>query len=140
MGEGVLTGFLTIESTRSRNDTENIKGFSAKVANTIFLVSAMNSISKEELTDFIRIHKSEFFEKYGVHRIGFFGSVARGEHTTTSDIDIAIEMLPEKKNLHNFLELRRFLEKSLGAPVDLGIESTLKPAVKDLIKNEIIYV
>lgn len=58
----------------------------------------------------------------------------------TSDIDIAIEMLPEKKNLHNFLELRRFLEKSLGAPVDLGIESTLKPAVKNLIKNEIIYV
>ncbi|WP_200802495.1 nucleotidyltransferase family protein [Desulfopila aestuarii] len=79
-------------------------------------------------------------EKYGVQKIGFFRSVARGEQTLKSDIDIAIEMLPEKRNLQNFVALLRYIEKSLGAPVDLGIESTLKPAVKDSIQNEIIYV
>jgi len=100
----------------------------------------MHTISKEELTNFIKAHKAEFLDKYGVHKIGFFGSIARGEQTTASDIDIAIEMLPEKKSLHNFLEFRRFLEKNLGRPVDLGIESTLKPAVRNSIEKEIIYV
>lgn len=31
-------------------------------------------------------------------------------------------------------------EKRLGAPIDLGLESTLKPAIKDQVKKEIIYV
>jgi hypothetical protein len=51
-----------------------------------------------------------------------------------------IEMAPDRKNLHNFLEFRRFLEKYLGTKIDLGIENTLKPAIKNAIKNEIIYV
>lgn len=100
----------------------------------------MGSISKEELMNFIRTHKVEFLEKYGVLKIGIFGSIARGEQTDTSDIDIAIEMVPGRKSLHNFLEFRRFLEKRLGAPIDLGLESTLKPAIKDQVKKEIIYV
>ena len=86
----------------------------------------MKTISKEELTEFIRAHKEEFLEKYGVHQLGLFGSVTRGEQTEISDIDIAIEMLPDRKNLHNFLEFRRFLEKNLGSSIDLGIESSLK--------------
>jgi len=90
--------------------------------------------------DFIRVHKVEFLEKYGVQKIGIFGSVVRGEQTDSSDIDIAIEMAPDRKNLHNFLEFRRFLEKYFGTRIDLGIESTLKPAIKNTIKNEIIYV
>jgi len=100
----------------------------------------MASITKEELIEFIKAHKADLLEKYGVKKIGFFGSIARGDQTASSDIDIAIEMVPTKKNLHNFLELRRFLESNLGAPVDLGIESTLKPAVRSSIKDEIIYV
>jgi predicted nucleotidyltransferase len=100
----------------------------------------MGTISKVELTNFIKENKAEFLKKYGVAKIGIFGSIARGEQTEESDIDIAIEMAPGRKNLHNFLEFRRFLEKSLGTSVDLGIESTLKPAIRDQIQKEIIYV
>jgi hypothetical protein len=79
-------------------------------------------------------------KKYGVTKIGIFGSITRDEQTEESDIDIAIEMAPGRKNLHNFLEFRRFLEKSLGTSIDLGIEGTLKPAIRDQIHKEIIYV
>lgn len=100
----------------------------------------MGTVTREQITDFIKSHKAEFLEKYGVYKIGLFGSIARGEQTESSDIDIAIEMEQARKNLHNFLSFKRYLENEFGANVDLGIESTLKPTVKEKIKREIIYV
>lgn len=96
--------------------------------------------NRDDLLLFLKTHKAEFLEKYGVYKIGLFGSMAREGHLQANDIDIAIEMLPEKKNLRNFLSLKRFLENSLGVPVDLGIESSLKPASWATIRTEIIYV
>ena len=53
---------------------------------------------------------------------------------------MAIEMEPEKKNIHNFLAFKRHLEKELGRKVDLGIESALKPVARKFIEKEIVYV
>ena len=53
----------------------------------------MGSIAKDELLHFLRAHKVEFLEKYGVEKIAVFGSVVQGNQTDTSDIDIAIEMV-----------------------------------------------
>lgn len=100
----------------------------------------MGVVSREQITDFLKSHKIEYREKYGICKIGLFGSIVRGEQTESSDIDIAIEMEPSKKNLHNFLSFKRDLESRFGTTVDLGIESTLKQSVKENIKNEIVYV
>lgn len=100
----------------------------------------MSTMSKEEIFDFLSAHKSEMLTRFGVKKIAIFGSVARGEHSDASDIDIAIEMIPEKKNLRNFLGFKRFVEQGIGKTVDLGIESALKPMVRDSIRKEIIYV
>jgi hypothetical protein len=45
-----------------------------------------------------------------------------------SDIDIVIDMEKNKKNLHNFLALKRLLEADFDRSVDLGLHHTLKPA------------
>jgi len=78
-------------------------------------------------------------EQYGVEKIGVFGSYVKNNIKENSDIDIVIEMNKESKTLHNFLELKRFLEKNLQREVDLGIESNLKQAVKKEILSEIVY-
>lgn len=55
--------------------------------------------------------------KYGISRMGIFGSVARNEHTATSDVDIYIE-----GQLHGFFALsgiKRELEELLGCSVDV---------------------
>jgi len=96
-------------------------------------------MTKALILDFLAKHKNEFKEKYGVTKIGLFGSYARGESTAASDVDIAIEMLNEKKSLHSFFSLKRELEKAFGTKVDLGIESTLKPIAKERILREVIY-
>jgi predicted nucleotidyltransferase len=42
--------------------------------------------------------------------------------------------------LSNFFGIRRYLEEQFGKRVDLGIESTLKPVVREMVAKEIIYV
>ncbi|TAJ43238.1 nucleotidyltransferase family protein, partial [Methanofollis fontis] len=44
-------------------------------------------------------------EHFGVQRIGIFGSVARGENTPTSDIDILVEFSRGKATFRNFMAL-----------------------------------
>ena len=97
-------------------------------------------MTKDYILNVLSTHKNNFYENYGITKIGLFGSYSRGDQTSDSDIDIAIEMLKEKKTLNTFFSLRRELEDAFKVKVDLGIESSLKVAVKSQILKEIIYV
>jgi len=97
-------------------------------------------MTKAFILDFLSSHKEELAQKYGVTKIGLFGSYARGDEREESDIDIAVEITHEKKSLRTFFGLKHEIELSLGKKIDLGIESTLKPIAKEYILKEIIYV
>jgi len=64
----------------------------------------------------LREHKQEFEERYGVTRLGIFGSIARDEATYESDVDVVVEMAP---NLFGRVSLKEELETILGVKVDL---------------------
>jgi predicted nucleotidyltransferase len=96
-------------------------------------------MTKDMILDFLK-EKRTFLEiNFGVLKIGLFGSYARGDNSTDSDIDIAVELKKENK-ADNFFELLHFLEDNLHKKIDLGIESSLKTPVKKYIEKEIIYV
>lgn len=97
-------------------------------------------MTKTEVLEYLKAHKTEFKERFGVIKIGLFGSFARDEQREDSDIDLAIEIEKERKTLKNFFGLQRELEAQFGKKVDLGIENALKPIVKEYIQKEIIYV
>ncbi|MBT1073097.1 nucleotidyltransferase family protein [Pelotalea chapellei] len=96
--------------------------------------------NRNDIITFLQTHKDEMAQRFGVVSIGLFGSYARGEASEDSDIDIAIEIMSEKKTLGNFLGIRRYLEQQFGKTVDLGIESTLKPLAREMVTREIIHV
>jgi len=100
----------------------------------------METVKRKTIIEYLRNHQQEFLDKYGVCKIGLFGSVARDEQSAASDIDVVVEMVPEKKTLHNFLEFKRTLEKAFGRTVDLGMETAIKPALRKAIQEEIVYV
>ncbi|HDH98919.1 MAG TPA: hypothetical protein ENF70_07295 [Deltaproteobacteria bacterium] len=94
---------------------------------------------KNEIITFLKAHKEEMQKKYGLRKIGVFGSYVRGDAKKDSDIDIAVEM-NEEHIFRNFFALEQYLRENLKTNVDLGIESSIKPYVKKHILEEIIYV
>ena len=96
-------------------------------------------MTKDEILFFIKTHKKELQENTGVLKIGLFGSFARGDAREESDIDIAVE-LSDNNKADNYFNLLHFLEDNLHKKIDLGIESSIKPAVKEQVRKEIIYV
>jgi len=53
-------------------------------------------------------------ERFGVIKIGIFGSTARGEERFDSDVDILVELSPEHLTFRNFTALADFLEEVYG--------------------------
>ncbi len=78
-------------------------------------------------------------ERYGVVRIGLFGSYIRGEASGASDIDIIAIFEEERETFDNYMDLKYFLEDIFHNPVDLVIEDTIKTRIKHQILNETVY-
>lgn len=93
----------------------------------------------KKIEEILRQHKKELAERYKVKEIGLFGSYVRGEQKRGSDVDILVEF-EEVPDLLKFIELERYLEKLLKRKVDLVEKTALRPQLKDIILNEIVYV
>ena len=96
-------------------------------------------MGKREIIDIIRSTKPEMEDRYGVERLGLFGSCVRDEQRRKSDIDILVTFNRDI-DLFDFLDLREYLESRLHAKVDLVMESALKPAIGKRILAEVEYV
>lgn len=95
-------------------------------------------IQSTDILQKLRSLKPELEQRYGITRIGVFGSVARNEAHSGSDIDIVIEMAPD---LLKRASLKAELELLFGKNVDVvrywhGMNSFLKRR----IDSEAIYV
>ncbi len=95
--------------------------------------------SREEIVATLQRLKGEIAARFSVSRIGIFGSVARGEQTEASDIDILVEF-SRPIGFFTFLELEEFLSLNLSAPVDLVTSDALKPIIRERVTAEVAYV
>ena len=78
-------------------------------------------------------------KKFGVRRIGLFGSYVRNEQKKGSDIDIIVEFEKGKKTFDNYMELKFFLEDLFNCKVDLVILESIKPDLKSHILRSVKY-
>ncbi len=76
---------------------------------------------------------------YNVGELGVFGSVVRGDNRKSSDIDLLVEF-SGPIGLFKFIELENYLSELLGGKVDLISKKALKPAIRDDILKEVVYV
>lgn len=79
------------------------------------------------------------FARYGVRKAALFGSTAREETDSDSDIDILVD-LPEELSLVDVSGLKLALEDTLGISVDLVEYSAVKPAIKERVMSDHIPV
>ena len=96
-------------------------------------------MNKKQIVEFLKKHKQDFLKKYQISDIALFGSYAREENNSNSDIDIAI-----KTKLSDYFKLYDFkdeLEKEFNTKVDVvRLRDKMNPLLKKRIIKEGIYV
>ena len=84
----------------------------------------------------LRLHR-DGLRRYGVRRLGVFGSTVRGRARADSDLDFVGEF--ERKTFDDYMGLKFYLEDLFHKDVDLVIADAIKPALRSRILREVRY-
>jgi len=96
-------------------------------------------LSKDYIINFISKQKPGLQNKFGIKRIGLFGSYASGHAKEDSDVDIVVEL--EKPDLFILIGIKQFLEEALGVHVDIvRLREKMNQALRKRIERDAIYV
>ena len=99
----------------------------------------MNITNRNEVIEILRRHKSLFAERYGVTELGIFGSIARGETTPESDVDVVVQM--REPNLFFMVHIKDALEEAFHQHVDIiQYREKMNPFLKQRIDRDAMYV
>ena len=95
--------------------------------------------SKTEILNLLSLYKPTAQQKYGMTRIGIFGSVARGEQTADSDVDVCYE--GQAPSLLTLDMIQTELEQLLDCKVDLvRVRDNMNSLLRQRILRDGIYV
>jgi hypothetical protein len=78
-------------------------------------------------------------QRFGVESLALFGSVARDEAGSSSDVDVLVGFRGTP-DFDRFMDLKLFLEEHLGARVDLVTTSALRPRLRAGVEVDAINV
>lgn len=78
----------------------------------------------------------ELCARYGFARLEVFGSVARGEERTDSDIDVLYDLLPGRHVTWEVVDAAEEMSQILGRPVDLVSRRAVHPLLRERIETE----
>jgi hypothetical protein len=76
--------------------------------------------------------------RYGVRRLGLFGSVAHGTSRASSDLDFLVEF--NRPTFDDYMDLKAFLESRFRRRVDLVLADSLKPRIRPAIMRQVVHV
>jgi len=76
-------------------------------------------------------------QKHGAYNVRIFGSVARNQAQSCSDVDILVDM-EEDRSLLDLGGLLMDLRDLLGCNVDVVTENGLRPRIRDKVLREAV--
>ena len=98
----------------------------------------MTTRSLNEIIETLRAHEANLRER-GVRHAAVFGSTARGDARPESDIDILIEIDPERPlGLFDYAAIKCYVNDFLGGRADVVNRKTLRPLLRDRILAEAV--
>ena len=92
-------------------------------------------MTKEDILKKIHENKA-VLKRLGVKRLALFGSYARGQAHSASDLDFLVEF--EKKSFDVYFDLKEFLENLFQRKVDLVLPDAIKPRMRANILSELV--
>ena len=95
--------------------------------------------SAQDILEFLAHSKPELERRFGVRRIGLYGSYASGMQQEDSDIDLVAELKEPK--FDDLAGLHIYIEQALGCKVDIRrLSENLRTPVIQRIEKEALYV
>jgi predicted nucleotidyltransferase len=93
----------------------------------------------KELIKALRQRLPFLAERYGVRSLEVFGSYARHEQRSDSDLDVLVTY-EEPPSLLGFIEIENCLADLLGVKVDLVMKDSLRPRIGERVLGEAVSV
>ena len=87
----------------------------------------------------LRQHEHILKERFGVRKIGIFGSFARGEARPDSDVDVLVVFRKGQKTFDHYMDCKLYLEDLFERKVDLVMKNVIKRELRKPILSEVIY-
>jgi predicted nucleotidyltransferase len=99
-------------------------------------------MTRDEVLAILRADESRLRSEFGVRSLSLFGSLARDQATTGSDVDLLVEYEPERRvGLLRHIGTALHLEELLGVPkVDLVVRESVVDELKEVIYGEALDV
>jgi hypothetical protein len=95
-----------------------------------------HTLDRASILGVIDAHADEL-RRLGAKSLALFGSMARGEGSESSDIDLLVELEP--KTFDSYMDVKFFLEGILGRKVDLVLADALKPRLRPMILADAVH-
>ena len=76
-------------------------------------------------------------QRLGARNVRVFGSIARGEDTERSDVDLLVDV-PRGTTLLDMVRLQRAIEQELGVSVDVLTAGDFPPGTRERVVQEAV--
>jgi len=96
-------------------------------------------MKRDDILSRLRERRREISERFGVERVGLFGSAARDELREDSDVDVLVSFR-DQATFDGYMGLKLYLEELFGRKVDLVTEKGLKPRARTHVERDLIRV
>ncbi|MCO6440089.1 MAG: nucleotidyltransferase family protein [Nitrococcus mobilis] len=97
------------------------------------------AVNRAEALRKLHAHKAYLAREFGVTNITLFGSVARDDATSTSDIDILVRF-DGPATSRRYFGAQFYLEDLFGCSVDLVTDKALRPELRPYIEREAFHL
>ena len=98
------------------------------------------TIDRERVLQALRSKQAHIEEHYGLRIVGIIGSVARGEATAESDIDVWVDII-RTPSLFEISRAERDVGEALGgAPVEFVFREDIRPSMRARMERDFVPI
>jgi predicted nucleotidyltransferase len=101
------------------------------------------SIDRDYVLARLREQREHIEREYGMRMVGIVGSVARGDATEESDIDVFVDVIPARApSLFKLFDAEEELKKAIGIglPVEFVFREALRPTLRSRMERELVSI
>ena len=93
-------------------------------------------MTRDAILQKLRTHQAEL-QAQGILHAALFGSVARGDDRTGSDIDVLVDLDRARiRTVYDYVGVRHAFEDLLGRPVDVVNRANMSPRMKQRVQDD----